>query len=72
MAKYLKKRLSNMGFWVSLASLIPLSLQAFGDVSILPDNYQEIVTCFLSLLVALGVVSNPTTEKSWYSDDKKE
>ena len=69
MFEYFKKRVTSKAFWISLAALIPLTLQAFGDVSILPENYEEIVTCFLSLLVAAGVVNNPTTEKSWFTDD---
>lgn len=70
MIEYLRKRFKSKAFWLSLAALIPLTLQAFGDISILPANYDEIVTSFLALLVAAGVVSDPTTESTWYLDDK--
>lgn len=69
--EYLKKRVSNYGFWISLSALIPLFLQVFGDVKILPENYQEIVNCVLALLVALGVCNNPTTENKFFNDDDK-
>lgn len=67
----LKLRLTSRSFWLSLAALIPLTLQAFGDVSILPGNYDQIVSCFLALITAMGVISNPTTENKWYGDDLK-
>lgn len=70
MVEYIKRRVSNYGFWISLSALIPLFLQVFGDKNILPSNYDEIVNCILTLLVALGVCSNPTTENRFYKDDK--
>lgn len=70
MFEYFKKRATSKAFWISLGALIPLTLQVFGDVSMLPGNYDEIITTFLALLVAAGVVNDPTTEKSWYSDDE--
>ena len=68
---YFKSRVSNYGFWISLSALVPLFLQVFGDTSILPSNYEEIVNCILTLLVALGVCNNPTTDNRFYKDDKK-
>lgn len=62
----LKGRTKNYGFWVSLFALIPLVVQTFGDKSILPSNYEDITNTILSLIVALGVVNNPTTGK-WYT-----
>lgn len=70
MVEYIKRRVSNYGFWISLSALIPLFLQVFGDKNILPSNYDEIVNCILTLLVALGVCNNPTTENRFYKDDK--
>lgn len=70
MVEYIKRRVSNYGFWISLSALIPLFLQVFGDKNILPSNYDEIVNCILALLVALGVCNNPTTENRFYKDDK--
>jgi len=62
----LKERTKNYGFWVSLFALIPLVVQTFGDVSILPHNYEDLTNTILSLIVALGVANNPTTGK-WYT-----
>ena len=70
MVEYIKRRVSNYGFWISLSALIPLFLQVFGDKNILPSNYDEIVNCILTLLVALGVCNNPTTENRFFKDDK--
>lgn len=70
MVEYIKRRVSNYGFWISLSALIPLFLQVFGDKNILPSNYDEIVNCILTLLVALGICNNPTTENRFYKDDK--
>lgn len=63
--KSLGQRTKNYGFWVSLFALIPLFLQTFGDTSILPANYEDIVNLLLSLIVALGIANNPTTGR-WY------
>ena len=53
MSKY-----KNYGLWLSVASLIPLLLQAFG-VNILPANYMEIVNSFLGVCVLAGIISSP-------------
>lgn len=66
----IKLRAGNYGFWVSLFALLPLFLQTFGDVSILPANYEEITSLLLSLIVALGIASNPTSGE-WYTSEKK-
>lgn len=68
--QYLSKRMSNYGFWLSLAAFIPLTLQLFGNVDVLPNNYEEIVNCSLALLVALGICNNPTTQSKFFLDDK--
>lgn len=61
-------RWKNYGLWVSIAALIPLILSSFG-IHIIP-NYQEIVNAILAILVAAGILSNPSTTSKWYSDDK--
>ena len=68
MFKYLAPRLKNYGFWVSMFALIPLLAEAFGFE--LAPNYDEIITVVLSMLVMLGIVSNPTTSAKWFNDDK--
>ena len=64
-----KSRFKNYGLWVSIAALIPMILHAFG-FDVLPDNYQEITSSLLSILVMAGILSNPTTDCKWYIDDK--
>ena len=63
-------RFKNYGLWVSILALIPLILKAFG-VNVLPDEYSEITTAILGILVAVGILNNPTTEVKWYGDDEK-
>ena len=43
-------------------------LNAMG-MEIIPEQYETITTAILTILVALGIVSNPTTECKWYKDD---
>lgn len=62
-------RFKNYGLWVSVAALIPMVLQGFG-VKVLPDNYNEIITAVLGILVAAGILNNPTTDNKGYLDDK--
>ena len=63
-------RFKNYGLWVSILALIPMILSAFG-VHIVPEEYQTIINTILSILVALGIVSNPTTQAKWSNDDKR-
>lgn len=70
MIQYIKKRLTSGSFWVSMFAAIPLTLQAL-DVNVLPTNYEEVTTIFLSLLVAMGIINDPTTKKIGYGDDDK-
>jgi uncharacterized membrane protein len=44
-------------------------LSAFG-VKVVPEGYQAIANTVLSILVALGILNNPTTECKWFRDDK--
>lgn len=63
-------RFKNYGLWVSILALIPMILSAFG-VHIVPEEYQTITNTILSILVALGIVNNPTTQAKWFNDDKR-
>jgi uncharacterized membrane protein len=71
MSESMKKRITSKATWVSLAALVPVVLQIFG-VDILPKDYASISNTILSLLVAFGVLNNPTTEGKWYLDDKNQ
>ena len=64
-------RFKNYGLWLSIFALIPLILNLFG-IRAIPEEYQEIKTAILTILIAVGIISNPTTEAKWYSDDKSE
>jgi len=61
-------RFKNYGLWVSVLALIPMILSLFG-VSIVPEEYATITNTILSILVALGIINNPTTQCKWYVDD---
>ena len=64
----MKDRLENYGLWVAIFSFIPLLLQGFG-VDVLPQNYNEIISAFLGILVLAGILSNPSIGKG-FSDKK--
>lgn len=66
-----KSRFKNHGLWVSIVALIPIILKCAG-LDILPDNYETITNLILGILVMLGILSNPTTDCKWFSDDHKE
>ena len=61
-------RFKNYGLWVSILALIPMILNAFG-VKVVPEEYQAITNTILTILVALGIINNPTTQCKWYVDD---
>lgn len=63
------ERFKNYGLWLSIFSFIPLLLNGFG-VNILPEDYGQIVTALLGILVMAGIINNPTTDSKWYADDK--
>lgn len=62
-------RFKNYGLWVSIAALVQMVLHGFG-LKVLPDNYNEIVTAILGILVMAGILNNPTTGNKGYLDDK--
>lgn len=61
-------RLKNYGLWVSILALIPLVLKQFG-IYIIPEEYTQITTAILSILVMAGILNNPTTENKGFLDD---
>jgi C1A family cysteine protease len=66
----IKSRLKNYGLWISVIALIPMICKGFG-LNILPDNYNEIATAILGILVFLGILNNPTTVTNGFKDDKE-
>ena len=68
--EFLKLRIHNYGFWISIFSLVVLVLQTF-EIPIFP-HYDLIVNIILLLLLVFGIINNPTTTNKWFGDDKKE
>lgn len=62
-------RLKNYGLWAAVAALIPMILKQFG-VDIIPDDYSQITTAILGILVMAGILNNPTTDNRGFFDDK--
>lgn len=65
-------RWKNAGMWVSLVALVPLVLEFFG-VKVLPEQLaagEEAVKAVIALLVAMGILNNPTTDSKGFMDDK--
>lgn len=55
----------NYGCIASIFALIYLILDMAGCINIVPEQYNTIVNLLLSILIAAGLVSNPTDGK-WY------
>ena len=55
-----KLRFQNKATLLAIASTVILLIQQLGFK--LPDNIADIVNRFLTLLVLLGVINDPTTE----------
>lgn len=72
-----KLRFKNKATLLAIASTVILLIQQLGFK--LPDNIADVVNTFLTLLVLLGVINDPTTEgisdspnALTYSEPKKE
>ena len=72
-----KLRFKNKATLIAIASTVILLIQQLGFK--LPDNIADIVNTFLTLLVLVGVINDPTTEgisdspkALTYSEPKKE
>ena len=62
----MKEKLRNKGFWISLVSAALVFLQAVG-IKVDVPAVNEIVSALLTVLVVLGIVSNPSSG-SGYAD----
>lgn len=67
--KALREKMKNYGLWVSLFALIFMIMSDFG-VGIDAGRYQMYVDLLMGILIALGVVSNPSAGK-WFDDAGK-
>ncbi len=56
-------RFKNYGLWLALAALGGLILNDAGLVG--PEKYQEYVDMVLAVLVAAGIISNPSSGKGF-------
>ena len=64
----MKNKLQNYGLWLALFSLAGLILR---DTGLIFPPHGEYVELFMYILVALGVVSNPSMGKG-YTDKLEE
>ena len=56
----IKQQIKNKCFWLSVVSLIVLTAQQF-NLDIIPDNFQDYVNSILTILVAMGILTNNST-----------
>ncbi|MDD4211218.1 MAG: phage holin [Clostridia bacterium] len=64
----LKEKMKNYGFWMSLTAAVILVLQTFGKTfgfSINDEAINSIVNSICGVLIVLGIISNPTSGKSF-------
>ncbi|MDE6967076.1 MAG: phage holin family protein [Clostridia bacterium] len=62
----MKGKFRNYGLWISMISAILMILQAMGLKFDLP-YVNEIITSILGVLVAMGIISNPS-DGNGYTD----
>lgn len=64
-------RFRNAGFWISSIAFILLVLQEWGVASLpVPSDWETLFELILTILVALGIINDPTTSNRGYADDK--
>lgn len=68
MKNVLKKRMKNKAFWISLIALAPLVAKTFG-VELVQDEFDQLANALLAVLVAAGIVNNPTAGTGFMDDD---
>ena len=56
----IKQQIKNKYFWLSVVSLVVLTAQQF-NLDIIPDNFQDYVNSVLTILVAMGILTNNST-----------
>ena len=62
----MKEKFRNYGLWIRLISAVLMILQSMGLKFDLP-YINEVITSILGVLVALGIISNPS-DGTGYSD----
>lgn len=56
-----KLRLQNKTFWATLIPLVVLLLQQLG-LNFVPENWEEIFSTVMAILLLVGVINDPTTK----------
>ena len=56
------KRFKSWALWLSLAALVVFCVKEFGGVDI-SDTVNDLMNVLLPVLVAFGIVNNPTDNK---------
>ncbi|WP_050180675.1 holin [Domibacillus robiginosus] len=62
-------RFKNYGLWVAVASLAGMVLQDVGMIT-MPERYDAYVNTGLTILIAAGIINNPSNGNG-YKDKKK-
>lgn len=61
-------RWKNYALWAAIFAFLPILAQACG-FNFLPENYEQVVSGILGILVLGGIISNPTTKNQGFFDD---
>ena len=56
----IKQQIKNKYFWLSVVSLVVLTAQQF-NLDFIPANFQDYVNSVLTILVAMGILTNNST-----------
>lgn len=64
MIKNILSRFKSWAVWLSLGSLVAFCVKEFGGVDI-SSTVDGLLDCLLPLLVAFGIVNNPTDRKNF-------
>ena len=67
----MKEKFKNHGLWLSLIALVVMIAQDFFNITLDNTRLQLYIDTIITVLVFLGIVSNPETENKWYKDDIK-
>lgn len=61
-------RFKNYGLWVAIFALIGMLVNDFTQMT--PEEYEKYVNAILGILIAAGIITNPSIGVG-YSDKKK-
>jgi uncharacterized membrane protein len=64
MIKNILSRFKSWAVWLSLGSLVAFCVKEFGGVDI-SSTVDGLLDCLLPILVAFGIVNNPTDRKNF-------